>query len=210
MEIIDGAFWNIGKKKDVKNEMIRTFLAFDLNEKDTIENIQTFLQRLKQNQPKLKTVKAENLHLTVKFLGNIPEPLALQIYKIINEDINVPLFQGQTFTFKLKGVGQFKGYSVIWIKLIGDVEFLQQIKSKTEDLLHKKLEIERDKRSEFKPHLTIGRLRKERINYKTFDNLKEIIHENKLLEFGTFKIDKIKLKKSNLTPNGPIYSDLVF
>jgi 2'-5' RNA ligase len=190
--------------------LIRTFLAIDLDDTETIQKIEEFLQRLKQNQPKLKAVKPENLHLTVKFLDNIPEALAPQIYKIIDEDINKSIFQGQTYTFKLKGVGQFNKYSVIWVKLIGDVEMLQKIKTKTEDLLYDNLNIIRDRRSVFKPHLTIGRLKKERINYKTFDALKNLIHENRLLEFGSFKINQIKLKKSELTPAGPIYSDLVF
>ena len=62
----------------------------------------------------------------------------------------------------------------------------------------------------FKPHLTIGRLKKNKINYKTFDTLKNLISENRDLEFGIFNIKQVKLKKSQLTPNGPIYSDLVY
>ena len=73
--------------------MIRTFLAFELKEESTIRNIQTFLTRLKQNQPKLKAVESENLHLTVKFLGDIPEDKAPLIYKVIDSEVNQKMFK---------------------------------------------------------------------------------------------------------------------
>ena len=190
--------------------MIRSFIAIELKDKATIENITTFTSRLKQNQQKLKLVEPENLHITVKFLGNIPEVLAPKIYNILQKEINEPYFQGKTFTYYLKGVGQFNRFSVLWLKLIGDIQFLQSIKDTIEDLLFERLKIDRDKRTQFKPHLTIGRLKKGKINYKTFDSFKKIIEENKKTEFGEFNIDKIRLKKSELTPKGPIYTDLTF
>ena len=51
--------------------MIRAFIAIELKDKDTIEKIASFSSRLKQNQPKVKLVEPVNLHITVKFLGNI-------------------------------------------------------------------------------------------------------------------------------------------
>ncbi|MHA1914281.1 MAG: RNA 2',3'-cyclic phosphodiesterase [Promethearchaeota archaeon] len=190
--------------------MIRSFIAIELNDKETIENITFFSSRLKLSQQKLKLVKPENLHLTVKFIGNIPETLAPKIYSVIKDEINNGLFQGKTLKFFLKGVGQFNKFSVLWIKLVGEIEFLQSIKDLVENLLHEKLNIPHDKRQQFKPHLTIGRLRKERINYKTIDVFRRLINENKSLEFGEFNIDRVKLKKSELTKTGPIYSDLVY
>jgi len=190
--------------------MIRSFIAIELKDKATIENITTFTSRLKQNQQKLKLVEPENLHITVKFLGNIPEVLAPKIYNILQKEINEPYFQGKTFTYYLKGVGQFNRFSVLWLKLIGDIQFLQSIKDTIEDLLFERLKIDRDKRTQFKPHLTIGRLKKGKINYKTFDSFKKIIEENKKTELGEFNIDKIRFKKSELTPKGPIYTDLTF
>ncbi|MFX0036473.1 MAG: RNA 2',3'-cyclic phosphodiesterase [Candidatus Hermodarchaeota archaeon] len=190
--------------------MIRSFIAIELEEKDTIEKITLFSQRLKQNQSKLKIVEPENLHMTLKFLGNIPEPLAPQIYIILQEEINKKLFQSKIFKYHLKGVGQFNKFSVIWVKLLGDIQFLQKIKDTTENFLFEKLKIERDNRPIFKPHLTIGRLQKNRINYKTFDIFKKLINENKDLEFGAFNINRVKLKKSQLTSQGPLYSDLVY
>ena len=190
--------------------MIRSFIALELKEKATIENISSFATRLKKNQTNLKLVKPENLHMTVKFLGNISESLAPKIYELLKTEINEKLFQGKEFKYYLRSVGQFRKFSVLWIKLVGDISFLQMIKDSVEDLLNMKLKVDRDKRTQFKPHLTIGRLRKEKINYKTFDVFKKLINENKNKEFGEFNISQIKLKKSVLTSQGPHYSDLEF
>jgi 2'-5' RNA ligase len=190
--------------------MIRAFIAIELTNKNTIENITSFSSRLKQNQAKLKVVAPENLHMTVKFLGNISESLASQIYNSLQQEINEDMFKGKTFNYKLKGVGQFNKYSILWVKMIGDIPFLQQVKISIENNLFERLNIPKDKRTQFKPHLTIGRLKKNKINYQTFSGLKNLINENKNLEFGPFTVDQIKLKKSDLTPNGPIYSDLVY
>ncbi|MFX0057191.1 MAG: RNA 2',3'-cyclic phosphodiesterase [Candidatus Heimdallarchaeota archaeon] len=190
--------------------MLRSFIAIELNDEETIKKIEEFSARLKQNQSKLKLVEPKNLHLTVKFLGDIPESLAPKIYKLIQDDINNKVFQGKTYDYVLKGAGQFNKFSVIWIKLIGELNLLQKVKDITEKTLNDNLKIELDKRTTFKPHLTIGRLKKNKINYKTFNTFKNLINENKNLEFGLFKINQIKLKKSVLTPRGPIYSDLVY
>ena len=190
--------------------MVRAFIAIELKNKATIENVNSFSSRLKQNQPKIKLVKPENLHMTVKFLGNISESLAQQIYSVLKLEINKDTFKGKTFNYQLIGVGQFNKYSVIWVKLIGDIPFLQQVKSSAENILFERLNVPRDKRTQFKPHLTIGRIKKDKINYQTFSVLKNLIKENKNLEFGPFTVDQVKLKKSDLTPNGPIYSDLVY
>lgn len=198
------------KERNGTIDMIRTFLAFELKDDDTIKNIQNFLNRLQQNQSKLKAVEPENLHLTVKFLGNIAEEKAPEIYHLIKSEVNEKLFKSEDYKYQLRGVGQFNKYSVIWVKLIGNIEFLQKVQDVTENLLFDHFKIEKEKRQEFKPHLTIARLKKDRINYKTFDGLKTLINQNKELDFGTFNINQLKFKKSDLTPKGPIYTDLAF
>ena len=190
--------------------MIRSFIALELEDQETKEKIQSYGKRLKINQPNIKLVEPQNLHMTVKFLGNIEESLAPKIYNILKIEINEKMFQGKTYEFKLKGTGQFRKYSVLWIKLIGNIQFLQDIKDNVESLLNQNLKIERDKRQKFTPHLTIGRIKPNKINYKNFESFKKILNENKDLEFGPFNIREVKLKKSVLTPKGPIYSDLVY
>jgi len=190
--------------------MIRAFIALELKDQYIVEKIQSYGKRLKNNQANLKLVDPQNLHMTVKFLGNIKESIAPKIYKILNEEINEKLFQNKTYQFQLIGTGQFRKYSVLWIKLKGDIQFLQKVKDIVETLLYNQLNIEKDKRTQFKPHLTIGRLKSNKINYKNFESFKKLINDNKNLEFGFFKINEIKFKQSVLAPKGPIYSDLVY
>jgi 2'-5' RNA ligase len=87
--------------------MVRAFIAIELKDNNTIEKIQAFSSRLKKNQLKLKVVEPENLHMTVKFLGNISESVAPKIYEILKEDVNKSMFQGKTIEYSLRGVGQF-------------------------------------------------------------------------------------------------------
>lgn len=190
--------------------MIRSFIAIELKNEDTINNIVSFGKRLKKNQKKIKLVEPQNLHLTIKFLGNIRESTAPKIYSIIERQINDKQFSGKEKEYSLKGVGKFRGYQIIWVKMHGDIDFLQTVKEEVETRLNSQLKIRKDKRQDFKPHLTIARLKKKRIDYKTFDSFKNIIKENKDKEFGKFTVSKITLKKSELTPKGPIYTDLEF
>lgn len=190
--------------------MIRTFIAFDLEDERTIQNIEEFMERLKKNQPGIKPIESENIHLTVKFLGNIKESTAPKIYHILDREINEKILRGESYTYKLKGVGNFRNYEIIWASMEGDLELLQNIKDTVEDKLNERLKIKKDKRRTFKPHITIARLKKKRRDYNTFDSFKNIIKDNRNKEFGDFTIEKIKLKKSVLTPKGPIYSDLIY
>ena len=191
-------------------KMIRAFIAIELKDPKTLDNIQTFSSRIKQNQPRVKLVKPENLHLTIKFLGDIKEELAPQIFSFIKDEINLKMFKGQTLDYSLKGVGQFNKFTVLWIMMKGDIQFLQNVKETVEEGLYTGLKIPKDKRIQFKPHLTIGRLRKEKIDYKNLTSLKNIFNENNTRDFGPFTINQVKLKKSVLTPQGPIYSDLKY
>lgn len=201
---------NIGKKRFEKIMKIRTFIAFELKDKQTIRNLSDFSYKLKKIQTKIKTVEQENYHITMKFLGNVEESQAKVIYNLITNHINNEFFKDGVKKYSLKGIGQFKGYSTIWVRLIGDIQILQEIKDTLENLLKNQLNIEKDKREIFKPHLTIGRLKSNKINYKNFDDFKNLIKENKNLDLGEFTIEKLLLKKSDLTPKGPIYTTLSY
>ena len=67
----------------------------------------------------------------------------------VKSKINDKLFHGKNFEYRLKGVGQFNRFSVLWIKLHGNIQFLQNIKDSIEGFLSNKLKVERDKRTKF-------------------------------------------------------------
>lgn len=189
---------------------IRSFISIDLENKETKDNIISFQKQLEKIQPGLKPIVSDNLHLTVKFLGNIRESTAPKIYSILESKVNEKLFRGQELTYTVEGTGQFRNYGIIWCRVNGDMDFLQDVKDTIETSLNSQLKIKKDKYRDYKPHLTIARLKKKRIDYDSFDELKEAVKEKRNYEFGPFTMTQVKLKKSKLTPKGPIYSDLTY
>jgi len=142
----------------------------------------------------------------VKFLGNIKESMIPQIYKILDKEINERILRKENYIYKLRHIVNFRNYGIIWVGLEGNMELMQTIKDTLEESLNQRLNIKKDNRRNFKPHITIARLKKKRRDYNTFDTFKNIIKENRDREFGDFTIREIVLKKSDLTPKGPIYT----
>ena len=96
---------------------IRSFISIDLENKETKDNIISFQKQLEKIQPGLKPIVSDNLHLTVKFLGNIRESTAPKIYSILESKVNEKLFRGQELTYTVEGTGQFRNYGIIWCRV---------------------------------------------------------------------------------------------
>jgi 2'-5' RNA ligase len=175
---------------------MRCFIAIDIPE-EIKEKIMAIEKELEEKiKESAKFVERENLHITLKFLGEIEENKIPEIKEIINSISFTP------FKIKLKGIGVFpneKFIRVIWIG--GESKELEGIASYLDEKLKS---IGKFESEEFTIHLTIARV-KSKINISNFLNK----YQN--YEFGEFEvanINQIKLKKSTLTPKGPIYEDL--
>jgi 2'-5' RNA ligase len=143
-----------------------------------------------------KWVSEEQLHLTLKFLGEI-QAEDLEKVKIVLKRISQ---NTKSFPLQLEGLGHFN-QRVLWIGESSD----QQTKN-----LAKKIDIELNKLGfakearEFSIHLTLARIK----HVCNWAKMKQILAESEDKDFGAFKVDKIKLMDSILTKQGHIYKTI--
>lgn len=175
----------------------RGFIAIDVN---ATPNILKFLKDITNSNADVKLVEPQNIHITLKFLGEVEEVNIDDIEQIIKGSVK----EIEPFTIKLSGTGVFPNQNyirVIWIG-IKDAEIIETISRSIDERLSQ-LGFKREKRG-FSAHLTIGRVK----TAKNKQLLLKAIEDYKDSEFSTQEINSIKLKKSDLTPKGPIYTTL--
>ena len=177
---------------------IRAFLAVDIDD-DLKPKINKIIKQFKEIDANIKYVDLVNLHLTLKFFGDID----IEGIDLLSQKISEVVSQFDPFTIKIKGCGAFPNNNhikVIWVGLEED-EMLKDLHDKL-DVEFKKLGFEADKK--FSSHLTIGRMKSARNKNK----VKALIEEFGDVEIGEMQVDNIVLKKSTLKPSGPIYDDI--
>ena len=179
--------------------MVRCFIAVECQDKEVVEGIRRVQGALESTGAHMKHVEPENIHLTLKFLGEIPQHQVDEIAEII-KDISF-----EPFIFKIEEVGVFpnlKRPATIWAGITDGVSDLAAVHKEVDSKMAK-LGFERERR-QFQPHLTISRVKSGRNR----DQLVEELLAVKDTVFGEVKAGYIALKKSVLTPHGPIYTTL--
>jgi 2'-5' RNA ligase len=175
----------------------RGFIAVDIS---PFPKLIEFEKELKDTGASIKLVEPENVHITLKFLGETNEDYIEPIYRVIKnatQDVN-------KFNIILEGAGVFpnqKYLKVIWLG-IKQGEKLGSIAQKIDKELHE-LGFKKEKRN-FSAHLTIARVR----SSKNKEKLLQIIEKYTDSKFAEINVNSIKLKKSELTQKGPIYTNL--
>jgi 2'-5' RNA ligase len=157
-----------------------------------------FIDELSELGAGLKTVKPENLHLTLKFLGEVSEEKSSGVQKAMHEALD----GFDAFETTLYGTGAFPSMNymrVVWIGMEKNRErVIEMQKAIDENLAPLGFELEK----KFHPHLTLARVKSQ----KGKGRLKAFLARNREREFGNLMVDAVHLKKSVLTPKGPIYS----
>ncbi len=173
---------------------IRCFVAVELPEgmREEIERIQSRIAT-----DGLRLVRPELVHITLKFLGEVPEARVARIIEALRG------IRASPFVVRVKGMGAFPGRSirVVWLGLEGDFSPLYE---KVEASLAP-LGFKREKRG-FSPHVTLGRVGwpSARMNELLSPKISSLAGS----DLGSFTVDRFCLKKSTLTRGGPIYDDL--
>ena len=175
---------------------MRAFIAIDLP-KETKIKIAELESDLKKCDLAFKWVKPENLHLTLKFLGDINQE---QVSKI-KETINKISGRFAAFEASFNGFGFFpnpRKPRVFFIS-IDKEELLKSIARELEEELET---LGFDKENRFKSHITLARIK----DLKNIESLEAKIKNTQLDK--KFFIGEIILYKSTLTKEGPIYGKI--
>jgi 2'-5' RNA ligase len=180
---------------------IRSFLAFELPV--DIKRIITVVSDDGRQLPlNVRWVNVGNIHLTVVFMGDVQEEQIKPIQDIVKD-----VCQGYgPFGISIKGIGLFgsrRNPRVLWIGLDGAIDRMACFK----DDLQKGLRPFgiKDEKRRFKPHLTLGRFRK---GARTGTHLDDLLSKYHNLTSPECIIKKFALFKSDLRPEGAVYSKL--
>lgn len=179
--------------------MPRTFIAIEASEevRDSLSRVQS---ELEQTGADLNLVKPENIHLTLRFLGDVSESKVGTIANVLKDVTTIDHFQTQ-----VNGLGVFPKPSfirVIWAGVTKGSKKITYLRKKLDEELEEIGFSQEDK--DFTPHFTIARVN----SGKAKDKLNSIITEKSDKDWGTVNVLEIQLKKSELTPEGPIYTTL--
>jgi 2'-5' RNA ligase len=181
------------------SDLVRAFLSIDIDDQSLLSQIEQIQQRLDQKAAKMKLVEINNIHFTLRFFGDTKLNRISQIKKHLEEIEITP------FEINVGGVGAFPSKRrprVIWIGVKEEWEQVRDLKLEIDSLL-KDIGYQPDKRK-YTPHATIARVRHVKHSKKIVENLEELVDES----IGTMTISSFTMKKSTLTPTGPIYDTL--
>lgn len=155
------------------------------------------------NASLVRWVPAENIHLTLKFLGDV-SPASLEMLK---QMLCAEVSQHRAFELGFGGLGAFpnpKRPRVIWIGIEAPagLEALQHgIEAATATLGYP------DEERPFSPHLTIGRV-KQNVDSAGMQKIRTALEETKVGPLGTAQVSAVHLFKSDLNPTGAVYTRL--
>lgn len=181
-------------------EAIRAFIAIELPEE--IQNrLQQLQDELRPSMPDVRWIKYGNIHLTLKFLGD------MQVSRIqaISEALRNISSQFSPFEMSLAGIGAFPNSRkprIVWVGVEAGAEQLVEI-AKSIEAAMKKLGFPREERP-FRSHLTVGRIR----NLTNPAAMTAALDNSKIGELGRFTVQRISFIKSQLDPAGSIYTML--
>jgi RNA 2',3'-cyclic 3'-phosphodiesterase len=178
--------------------MIRAFLAIQ-PDRAVIDSLIGLQSELGDSGADIRWVSAEAIHLTVQFLGDVREEELPEIERGLSQRLSAL----EPFDIACRGLGVFPSQRrprVLWVGLQGDG--LARLADSVETVLSP-LGFPPEER-EFRPHITLGRLRSAR----GFEGLARILKTSGERSFGSTTIDHATLYKSQLRPDGAVHTPL--
>lgn len=188
--------------------VIRAFIAIPLPSEiqQRLDQVMLQLRQHLQTLPKstVHWVPSGNIHLTLKFLGDVSFSNLDLLKKMLLSEVKGKL----PFEFSLGGVGAFPNASrprVVWVGIQAPPE-LQVLQSGIEGMVEK-LGYNREERP-FSPHLTLGRVARTTDNQEA-RQIGEALQVTKVGFLGVVRAQEVHLFKSDLMPSGSVYTCLL-
>ncbi len=178
-------------------DLLRLFIAIKLEDAAIVGKITRLQNDLSTAGLRAKLVEPENLHLTLKFIGEVPPERARRIQHALEE------IKHSAFDIEFQGVGAFPSLErprVLWIGVSEGASQLEELASQIENILARRVSLRKSDKP-FHPHLTIARI-KGRIS----PSVRKILESHANDYFGRITAKKFLLMRSTLTPRGPIYN----
>ena len=183
----------------VINQIMRTFISLDVNDSNIIDNVLNFYDILSDFHSSIRLVNPNQLHFTLKFLGDVSSDGVKKISNLLSE-INT-----KKFSVTFNSIGVFPNYntlSIIWMGVDNNsVKFIDSLSNNVNTALCALYKFDDIK---FIPHVTLCRLK----NLKNKSKLVSLLKNNSDLIFGTQEFHNFSLKSSKLTDKGPLYTTL--
>ena len=177
---------------------MRLFVALEIPSA-VRENLGALLESLRAVSPQTRWVRPENLHVTLKFMGEVPETKLAATRSAL-----AGVRSDQAVTLDFRGLGFFpneKHPRVSWAGVVASAN----LKTLAADIdgATEKLGIPREQRP-FSPHLTLARFEPPGLPEK----LRSAVRENEVRDFGTLRTGEFDLIESKLRPSGAEYTTL--
>jgi 2'-5' RNA ligase len=170
---------------------MRLFIAIDLGNNDYFRDIQKQLDKENAQLTLTKTY-----HLTLKFLGEVDDFLVQKIKEALQK------ISFDHFSIQTTNIGVFPNTDLVRVVSIGlePEDKIIELKEKIDDCLKGLFKPEND----FKAHITLARVKFVKNKIRFAENLRKINFESK-----EFNVKSIKLIKSTLMPDGPVYETVL-
>lgn len=176
---------------------MRTFVALEVSSIPIAKLQKEIMSTAGWDPRDVKLVEPHNFHFTVIFLGEISDHDVDRIKE------KLAGFQFESFTITYTGIGAFPNPAharVVWVGV--DSEGVQKLTPLANDIVANMSELGFKADKPFSAHMTFLRAKGRPLSAT------EISSKYHGRTFGSDRIDKVHLKKSELTPSGPMYSNV--
>ena len=179
---------------------MRTFVAVEIPDALRTEMI-AYQKRLQSFDARVRWVKPHQMHITLKFLGEIDQTQA----DLLDELFQSVAHEAEPFEVDVQGLGAFPNLrrpSILWSGITAGADALIGL-AHSVDAAAGELGFKKEKR-DFNPHLTLGRVK----SLKGLPPLLERIKKDESKSFGSFRASEFVFMQSELKPTGAVYTRL--